>query len=185
VLRVLYVEDSAADADLLQRRVARDGTDMALDVVSTLREGRERLNEPREASPDERPNQPPNPSPTATASFDALLVDLSLPDGSGLELVAHVRERDLPLAVVVLTGQGQEEAVVAAFNAGADDYVVKQGPYLQDITERLYGAVTRRRAACQNGNAAFRVLYVEHNPFDQRPTDAYASVSPRRRATSG
>ena len=58
-------------------------------------------------------------------TYDLVLADLRLPDGSGLELLNEIREQALPVAVVVLTGSGDAEAVVAALKAGADDYLVK------------------------------------------------------------
>ena len=56
-------------------------------------------------------------------SFDLLLVDISLADGSGFGVCAAAKERGLP--VIFLTAFGDEGSVVTGLNMGADDYIAK------------------------------------------------------------
>lgn len=56
-------------------------------------------------------------------SFDLLLVDISLADGSGFGVCAAAKERGLP--VIFLTAFGDEESVVTGLDMGADDYIAK------------------------------------------------------------
>ncbi len=58
--------------------------------------------------------------------LDVMLVDLGLPDGSGLDLIAEVRSRELACKVVVLTVFADVRSVVAAIEEGADGYLLKQ-----------------------------------------------------------
>jgi two-component system KDP operon response regulator KdpE len=55
---------------------------------------------------------------------DLMLVDLGLPDGSGLEVIRRVREWS-SLPVIVLSARTMEEQKIAALDAGADDYITK------------------------------------------------------------
>ncbi len=55
---------------------------------------------------------------------DLLLVDLGLPDGSGIELIRRVRSWS-PVPIIVLSARTMEEHKIAALDAGADDYVTK------------------------------------------------------------
>jgi DNA-binding NtrC family response regulator len=73
------------------------------------------------------------------------LSDLRLPDGSGLELLKKVRERNPPPAVVLVTGQGDQEVAVAALKAGAADYLVKQSDYLHRLPIILSNAIAQNR----------------------------------------
>ncbi len=145
-MRVLYVEDSEADADLARRALARHAPHIDLQIATSLGDGRTRL---------ER-----------DGPFDVLLTDLRLPDGTGLELLAEVRKQGLPLAVVMLTGTGDQEAVVAALKVGADDYLVKHDDYLKRLPRRLDEARERfsaSRAALRRG---LQVLYAGKDALD-------------------
>ena len=146
MMRVLYIEDSASDADLALRTLRRTAPDIELDVVNTLAEGFKRL-----AGPD---------------CHDVLLVDLSLPDGSGLDALTHVREQRLSIAVVILTGSGDQDSAVAALKAGADDYLIKRDDYLERLPRILRGAREYFRDNMERSHPALRVLYLEHNVFD-------------------
>jgi two-component system, OmpR family, response regulator RegX3 len=65
-------------------------------------------------------------------SFDALLLDWMLPDGSGGEIVRWVRQGlGWHFAVVVLTSRDDEQTVVEALQAGADDFIVKPAKQLE------------------------------------------------------
>lgn len=56
---------------------------------------------------------------------DMLLLDLGLPDGSGLELLKKVRDSGSKIPIVILTAQSDEDSVVAGLESGATDYVRK------------------------------------------------------------
>jgi two-component system, OmpR family, KDP operon response regulator KdpE len=72
---------------------------------------------------------------------EAAIVDLMLPDGSGIELCRRLREWS-SMPILVLSAIGEEDAKVQALEAGADDYVTKPfGP--RELVARL-GAVLRR-----------------------------------------
>jgi two-component system OmpR family response regulator len=74
--------------------------------------------------------------------YDALLLDLHLPDGRGLDLLKKLRQRGNTLAVVILTARDQVSDRIEGLTAGADDYLVK--PFdLDEMSARLQ-AVARR-----------------------------------------
>ena len=74
---------------------------------------------------------------------DAAIVDLMLPDGSGVELSRRLREWT-SMPILVLSAVGEEDAKVEALEAGADDYVTK--PFgSRELVARLQAAL--RRAA--------------------------------------
>lgn len=59
------------------------------------------------------------------ARFDAILLDVGLPDGSGLDLCTRLRSAGSTIPVILITGQAAEDEVLRGFDAGADDYIVK------------------------------------------------------------
>ncbi|MCP4636193.1 MAG: EAL domain-containing protein [Methyloversatilis sp.] len=136
-MRVLYTEDSEFDADLTQRALARCGLDIELRIATSIGRARELL---------------------AQTPFDVLLTDLKLPDGTGLELLADVRERGLPLAVIVLTGSGDGDAAIRALKAGADDYLIKRDHYLERLPRVLEAALQRQRTMRARRDRPIRVL---------------------------
>lgn len=84
------------------------------------------------------------------AQPDLLLLDLGLPDASGLDVLREIREPDRSvgrfdprLGVIVLSGRGTERDRVRGLEQGADDYVVK--PYSYGELLARIGAVLRRR----------------------------------------
>jgi DNA-binding response OmpR family regulator len=87
---------------------------------------------------------------------DLMLLDLSLPDASGLDVLREIRESDgvasrfdPGLPVIVLTGRGRDDDRVRGFDFGADDYLVKPFHY-PELRARI-GAVLRRRAERRDG----------------------------------
>ncbi len=57
--------------------------------------------------------------------FDAMLLDVSLPDGNGRDLCARLRANGSRMPVLMLTGSSEEADVVRGLEAGADDYIAK------------------------------------------------------------
>jgi len=70
------------------------------------------------------------------ARFDAILLDISLPDGDGRDLCARLRQAGNKLPIIMLTGADEEEDVVRGLDAGANDYIAK--PFrLAELLARL------------------------------------------------
>ncbi|MBH9988007.1 MULTISPECIES: response regulator transcription factor [Bartonella] len=81
-------------------------------------------------------------SAVATTHYDFILLDLRLPDGSGLDFLKNIRAKNLGSPVVILTAHDQISERIEGLNSGADDYIVK--PFdLYELTARI-GAVARR-----------------------------------------
>ena len=74
---------------------------------------------------------------------DVVLLDLGLPDGSGLDVLATLRARRSATAVVVLTMNDDGEAVLAAVRAGARGYLLK-GSGEKDITDAVRAVAAGR-----------------------------------------
>jgi two-component system OmpR family response regulator len=73
---------------------------------------------------------------------DAILLDMMLPDLSGVQVVANLRASGIVAPVIFLTGRSSLEDRIAAYTAGGDDYMTK--PFgLEEVTERLRGVFRR------------------------------------------
>jgi DNA-binding NtrC family response regulator len=81
--------------------------------------------------------------------FDLLLLDVSLPDGSGLDLLREIRKRDPHLSVVLITAYGSIDMARAAFKGGALDFITK--PWSNDeLLAQVAQAVESRRLRDEN-----------------------------------
>ncbi|MBC6608468.1 response regulator transcription factor [Hymenobacter sp. BT188] len=79
----------------------------------------------------------------ADTPFDFVLLDLGLPDGDGLQVLAEAKQNDLTAAVIILTARGAVEDRIRGLELGADDYLAK--PFsLPELLARMH-AITRRR----------------------------------------
>ncbi|GGB62007.1 response regulator transcription factor [Blastomonas aquatica] len=78
-------------------------------------------------------------------SYDALILDLGLPDGDGLELLQWLRSRGSTIPVLVLTARSAIADRVTGLAAGADDYLVK--PFSADELIARIEALLRRSSA--------------------------------------
>lgn len=145
-MRILYVEDNTADADLTRIALKKSVPHYSLETVSRISAATERLQN--------------------ATNYDLVLLDLQLPDGHGIDLLLSIREQKLPLAVLILTGSGDQQAVIAALKAGADDYLSKEGDYLKRLPSTLKAA--RQRFLKQKADKAriINVLYAESTTSD-------------------
>ncbi len=97
---------------------------------------------------------------------DLLLLDLALPDASGLDVLREIRESDGSearfdpgLPVIVLSGKGGDEERVRGFESGADDYVVKPFHY-PELRGRII-ALLRRRSGRREGPSRVGDLVID------------------------
>ncbi|MEV6396171.1 fused response regulator/phosphatase [Streptomyces sp. NPDC051907] len=128
--RVLLIEDDQGDALLVEELLDDTGLRFELATRTTLAEARARL---------------------ASHPVDCILLDLHLPDVSGTEAIAAVRDLAPHTAVIVLTGLSESQAGAEAMAAGAQDYLVK-GRVDADLLHRtiryaVYRSQTERTTA--------------------------------------
>ncbi len=147
-MKILYLEDNKIDIELTQREFGKIVPDYQLEVAQTVLTAQTILTDQNH-----RP-------------FDLVLTDMHLPDGDGLNFLEWIRENNLPYAVVIITGHGDEEMAVAALKAGADDYIAKSPGYISRLPSILDGALNRFRAEIARKTKPLSILYVEHNAAD-------------------
>jgi two-component system KDP operon response regulator KdpE len=93
---------------------------------------------------------------------DAIVLDLVLPDGDGIEVCTEIRKWS-QVPIVVLSAVGDERQKVRALDAGADDYVTK--PFGSEELLARMRAVLRRRG--EDGDSAVRVGQLEIDLADR------------------
>lgn len=127
--RLLLVEDNPGDAGLIRAQLA-DGRaqNIELEWVKRLAEAAERLK---------------------ASAFDAVLLDLNLPDSTGLDTVRQILLLAPALPIVVLTSIADEEIGDAAVDAGAHAYLVKGQFDSLFLRRTLRHAVERQRLLVQ------------------------------------
>lgn len=76
----------------------------------------------------------------AHKSPDGVILDLNLPDGSGLDIVQWIRKHSKEMAIVILTMSDEESQLVAAMRAGASAFVKKSAP-IEDVVASLNSAL--------------------------------------------
>ena len=155
--RILLVDDSESDRGIYRRYLLADRDfDYQIIEAETLEKGLELW---RSQSP------------------DLVLVDLNLPDGSGLELLMAIKKiyprQKFP--IIMMTGQGDERLAVQAMKLGASDYLVKDDitastlcHYIETAIEQrnLSGKLTRLRQFNQE-----REIQVKQQTFSQQTSE--------------
>ncbi len=83
-----------------------------------------------------------------SAPYDAVILDLGLPEIDGMDILARWRQKQLHTPVLILTARDALENRVAGLNAGADDYLIK--PFsLDEVAARLNALVRRSQGFSQ------------------------------------
>ncbi len=155
-MKILYLEDNSADADLTIRKLTQTFPDCQINHTVTLFATRKILKK--------------------ESNFDLALIDMHIPDGNGLELMADLREKHILCAIIVLTGSGDEESAVAALKAGADDYLTKKTGYLEHLPTSITSAIKNCNDKLRITNQNISVLYAEHNKSDIELTKRHFST---------
>lgn len=123
-MRVLIVEDDKSQAYLLRRLLGKDG--YAIDVAMTGEEARVLA---------------------AANEYEGMILDLQLTDCHGLTILQKLRRTGMHTAVLVYTGNSDAQSIIRAFDAGADEYVVK--PVSNDEMRARVRALLRRGDAAR------------------------------------
>ena len=124
-VQILLVEDSPSDAVLLQETLRRHGTWLFdITCAETMTEAVTHLRQ---------------------ASFDALLLDLSLPDCTGPDTYLRARAAAPSLPIVVMTGADDEALALGAVRHGIQDYLVKGHADGAQIARAIRYAIERKQ----------------------------------------
>jgi DNA-binding response OmpR family regulator len=110
-------------AELVRRGVEKAG--FAVDVADRLATAKEFLN---------------------LETYDAIILDLALPDGDGLDLLRRLRKGSVSVPVLVLTARDGMDERVKGLDSGADDYLVKPF-HLPELVARIRALLRRPGAA--------------------------------------
>ena len=126
------------------------GSILVVDDESEIREGLELLLNTEGYSDLERRNRRSRPRRCSRKKpFDLLLLDVSLPDRNGLDLLREIHRRDANLSVILITAYGSIDMARAAFKSGAQDYITK--PWSNDeLLVQVAQAVEGRRLREEN-----------------------------------
>lgn len=124
-MRILLIEDDAGLGPAVRDQIAADGH--LPDWVGNLQDARACL---------------------STVTYDLVLLDMMLPDGSGLTLLQQQRRQGSDVPVIVMTAMDRITDRIDGLNAGADDYLVKPVD-LSELSARI-GAVARRYSGNPN-----------------------------------
>ncbi|HIU16451.1 MAG TPA: response regulator transcription factor [Candidatus Ventricola intestinavium] len=81
--------------------------------------------------------------------FSLLILDINLPDGSGIDLLRRLRAQGNPVPVILLTANDLELDEVTGLEAGADDYITK--PFSLAVLRARVGAQLRRSGCAETG----------------------------------
>jgi len=100
--RILVVDDEDDIRESLEALLSLEG--FAVELASSANEGLKRLEE---------------------SNFDLVLLDLMMPDKSGIEAIQEIRQRDADTPIFLITAYGSIEVAVEALKAGANDYFPK------------------------------------------------------------
>ena len=126
--KILIIEDEPDIRKTLEYNISREGYEVT--CASSLSEGRQKLE---------------------SASFTLLLLDLMLPDGSGLDLCRELKQdkSSSSMPVIILTAKDDEVDKVVGFELGADDYVTK--PFsVRELILRVKAVLKRGNLKSEN-----------------------------------
>lgn len=138
---ILVVDDDRILRQTLVEQLQLEG-EFTVEEAASLAEAREKLKEP-------------------DSRFDALLLDVSLPDGDGRDFCAELRKDGLRMPIIMLTGSDDESDIVRGLDAGANDYVAK--PFR--IAELLARLRAQMRLFENSEDAVFSI-----GPYTFRPS---------------
>jgi len=155
-VNILLVDDDPQDRRLVEVTLARSNPPMQYNVetAGTLSEATRRL---------------------SNGSYDVVLLDLNLPDSSGIDTIQQAQDTNSDASIVVLTGLDDEEMGLEAIRRGAEDYLIK-GKSLEHILvrtiryslerkrvrQRITETENRFRSVVQTAGSAIFVLSPEH-----------------------
>jgi diguanylate cyclase (GGDEF)-like protein len=146
-MNLLIVEDNISDAEFLAASLRRQRVnDLELTHVHCIADAGTALQ---------------------TGQFDVILLDLHLPDGSGMECVDAIQAISPSVPIVVLSGQDDEDFAISILNKGVQDYLVKWEGRGGTILRAIRYAIERKRSELHLNYLA------QYDPLTEIPNRQY------------
>lgn len=124
-MRVLVIEDERLLREQIHDYLA--GLGFAVDSASTGAEGEYMIQE---------------------YTLDVVILDLGLPDFSGIELITRIRKANIKVPILILTARSRWQDKVAGLESGADDYLIKPFHY-EELFARINALIRRSAGSAQ------------------------------------
>ncbi|HUD48972.1 MAG TPA: SpoIIE family protein phosphatase [Candidatus Baltobacteraceae bacterium] len=161
-ISILLIEDNPDDVFFLRMMLQKvAGVHFELHPVTDLASGLTRL---------------------AQGNIDVILLDLSLPDSSGMATFSAIKSRARDVPIIVLSGTDDETLAVNAVHAGAEDYLVKGHVNSQLISRAIIYAIerTESKGAVLKAEQKYRGIFENSvaGIFQTSPQGAYLDVNP-------
>jgi DNA-binding response OmpR family regulator len=153
-MKLLVVDDDRLFATLVQRGLHEEG--YAVDVAPTGTEGRMLAH---------------------VNTYDGIILDVALPDVTGLQIARELRLEGRATPILMLTGNTSREDIVRGLDAGADDYLTK--PFDMDILKARVRALVRRTGSSRTETLTFGDVAIDRLVHEVRVNGKRLSLTPK------
>ena len=120
-MKLLIVEDELEIQELISRFFKNEG--FLVETACTYAQAQEKLD---------------------LYEYECAIIDITLPDGNGLNLIREIKSRKLPVCIIVVSARNSIEDKISGLDAGADDYLAK--PFsLAELNARIKSVLRRSR----------------------------------------
>ncbi|MEH2957922.1 response regulator transcription factor [Candidatus Merdisoma sp. JLR.KK006] len=131
--RILLLEDDTSLIDGLQYALEKNG--FSPDIATTTAQAREFL--------------------SSDTAYALLLLDVTLPDGTGFDICTRVRQKDSRIPIIFLTASDEEVNIIRGLDSGGDDYITK--PFkLGELLSRIRALLRRASLSPQDETSLLR-----------------------------
>ena len=152
--RILLIEDSDFDRMLISREFSKQAAQAEVTCMSSIKNALADFD---------------------ASDFDAVVTDINLPDGSGLDVIVYIRSREQDLPILALTGVGSEETAVQAIKFGANDYLSKSNETFRKLPSLIADMIAQRVVATSRDKtlAELRTLQDRFRDFAEAASDLF------------
>jgi DNA-binding response OmpR family regulator len=153
-MRVLIVEDEKELAQNIKRFLENE--QFICDVVSSIYLAQSILN---------------------TTEYDCILIDIGLPDGTGLDILRSLKSRHADCGVIIVSAKDSLDDKLYGLDAGADDYITKPF-HLSELNSRIK-SVLRRRKFHGNNEVRFSNIQIDTEAHKVYVDDEEVELTPK------
>ncbi|MHA2337426.1 MAG: response regulator [Candidatus Hodarchaeales archaeon] len=160
--KLILIEDSEDHIFLLKRELSKQGFDLDITIAKSATDAEEYLN--MESLP-----------------FDIVILDYSLPEKTGLEILDSIKQKSLNdfVQVILTTGMGSEKVAAEALRLGADDYIIKEVNFASQVAKAVSHALEKihLREEIQKREEALKLSELKYRTLIQEANDGIAIIN--------